>query len=589
MPSEEYRDFIKEAFIAPIRSVLIVDDDYPTFDEVLASQIEANRENRVPALNPAKDWYRDPISIQGVLDRFRASHQPLLVDIHDGSNVNIGEEYKAAGHLHQSDLLVLDYQLDRHLEGDGTKAIDIARALGRSSHFNLVLVHTSEDLDRVFREMLIGLMPPFKNLISDIEIADVVEKLYDLADDYDVLKGRFIELASVEHYLHFRHHFDWPGSKRPAGPSKAGFDEIFVELGVSDAKEKDLIFRWAILQREDLLRPALNQDGILNLSWSEDHPKWLRTDSVFVAFSNKGRNDDLLEELLTALTAWRPRPSRLFLAALRKELEDKGVLAESKALGNNHVLAHWYKRLLESTGSEREVLIGESVTRHSEQLLNFVLPSVVDFASRLVKSEGADADGLCSQYFNVDLSNAKESVRSQIEHNAFVCSKKVEGYHLTTGHVIRVEDDLFVCLSPSCDLVPGRKTDARYGDIGDTLPFTAVRLQPFDSDKLPKRVQSNRYVFLGVDGSIKTYALNDPTNENASPHVFTFYAKDEGRFVNNEKKIYVQKIVSDKKEGLKSVTLDGVVVSQLRYEYALNLLQKLGSVTGRVGLDFIGK
>jgi len=589
MPSEEYKDFIKEAFIEPIRSVLIVDDDYPTFDEVLASQIKANHQGRAPEMNPEKDWYRDPISIQGVLNRFRASHQPLLVDIHDGSNVNIGEEYKAAGHLHQSDLLVLDYQLDRHLQGDGTKAIDIARALGRSSHFNLVLVHTSEDLDRVFREMLIGMMPPFSNLINDDDNAAIGEKLFDLVDDYAKLESELLQLATEEHYLHLRHSSDWPGSERPDGPSKAGFDEITAKLGIVEPREKDLVYRWAIKQREKALSPRLNDEGSLNLSWSEEYPKWMRTDSVFIAFSNKGRNDDLLEELLQALTAWRPRPSRLFLAALRKELEDKGVLAESKALGNNHVLAHWYKRLLESSGSEREVLVGESVTRHSEQLLNFVLPTVVNFATRLVRSESDDANGLCRQYFNVDLNDNREAAKSQIEHNAFVCSKKVEGYHLTTGHILRIGDDLFVCLSPSCDLVPGRKSEVRYGDIGDTLPFTAVRLQSFEGDKLPKRVQSNRFVFLKIDETVKIFGLNDPTNEAASPHSFTFYASNEGRFLPNEKKLRVQRIVSDNIGGLKSQLFDAEVISQLRYEYALNLLQKLGSVSGRVGLDFVGK
>ena len=35
MVSNHYSTFIQEAFIEPIRSVLIVDDDYPTYDEIL--------------------------------------------------------------------------------------------------------------------------------------------------------------------------------------------------------------------------------------------------------------------------------------------------------------------------------------------------------------------------------------------------------------------------------------------------------------------------------------------------------------------------------------------------------------------------
>ena len=51
---------------------------------------------------------------------------------------------KVVNHLHQSDLLILDYQLDKSKSGDGTLAIQILRDLISNEHFNLVIVYTNE-------------------------------------------------------------------------------------------------------------------------------------------------------------------------------------------------------------------------------------------------------------------------------------------------------------------------------------------------------------------------------------------------------------------------------------------------------------
>jgi hypothetical protein len=586
---EKYREFIREAFINPIRSVLIVDDDYPTFDEILGIQIAANENATSPPLRRDKDWYRAPGNIRKVIDRFRSSAQPLLVDIHDGTNVDIGREPKAATHLHQSDLLVLDYQLDKDRKGDGTRAIDIARALASNTHFNMVLVHTGEKLERVFREMLLGLMTPLQGLMTADAFEEAQFAVAEFEEDHEGIGERISAAISTEHYLHFRKFGGvLPLRVTDNAPSGAAFEEAVKLLGV-DSNVALKLMLWAMKKRELSLERVMNNTGAHELSWSEDNPRWLRTDSLFMAFTNKGHSDDLLDELLSTLAAWQPRPSRLFLAMLRAQLEEYGVVAETKALGSNHVLAHWYLRLLESDGAERDYLIAESVGRHSEQLLDYILPKVAGFATRLVEAEGGDPKQLCKTYFDVDLSKPKVEVRSQLEHNAFVCSKKVEGYHLNTGHILEFESEFWVCLSPACDLVPGRKTPKRFGNIGETLPFMAVKLQEMDQEKLPKRVQSNRFIFLEFNGVVRVFCISDPSSEGASPLSFTLYADREGVFEKGEHTLKILRIVSDGEAGLRSESCPAKVVSQLRYEYALNLTQKLGSATGRVGLDFVGK
>ena len=93
-----------------------------------------------------------------IISKFRQRSPPLLVDIHDGQNVGQESEQSNAEHLHQSDLLILDYELDKTRPGDGSRAIQVLRRLMRNDHFNLVVVYTKENLDTVFQEILLGIV-----------------------------------------------------------------------------------------------------------------------------------------------------------------------------------------------------------------------------------------------------------------------------------------------------------------------------------------------------------------------------------------------------------------------------------------------
>src|SRR3546814_798690 len=96
MPNEHYSRFIEEAFVKPIRSVLIVDDDYPTLDEMLDLEVAHEGEGRPP--KTGKTWYDNPERIKSVIDGFRQPQRPLLVDIHDGANVDAKGDAKVAAH-----------------------------------------------------------------------------------------------------------------------------------------------------------------------------------------------------------------------------------------------------------------------------------------------------------------------------------------------------------------------------------------------------------------------------------------------------------------------------------------------------------
>ncbi|MBR0553843.1 hypothetical protein [Stakelama marina] len=75
---------------------------------------------------------------------------------------------------------------------------------------------------------------------------------------------------------------------------------------------------------------------------------------MFIAFSDKNDEGDLIEELKPALAASAPEPSRLIHAKLRAEMAEMGMVAQRTALEDKPALAHWYKRLVEADGSMRK-------------------------------------------------------------------------------------------------------------------------------------------------------------------------------------------------------------------------------------------
>jgi hypothetical protein len=587
MPSNPgYHTFIKEAFIKPIRSVLIVDDDYPTYSEILDTQSIIVQDGEVP--QSAKLWLKNPSKIKKVVESFR--RRPLLVDIHDGRGGE-GNEKELAYHLHQSDLLVLDYQLDG-ANGDGTRAIEIARSVMSNDHFNLVVVHTSAILENAFREMLLGLMSPCtkKPSAKNAKRREELIQAAELENDkiLEVLRAGFKE----EQYFHFR-----KNTKTAFESFRAG-EQPFLNLldlcktakwhGV-DLKN---MFEWMVEDFEarsaKKMQPAGKHE---HPQWSEDH-LWIRSKSGFIAFTNKTNGDvDILEELWRSLIAWSPKPSRLFLTKLRSELEEFGVAAEDAALGNDYVLARWYSELLKGNDLERRTLIGTAIARHAEQLLDFVQDNVLEFAERLVQADAAGplaGNELVKEHFKVDLSNKKSSNRADEDHNVFACTKKPQGWHLQTGHIFKAADALWICLSPSCDLVPGQKKTGHFKDISGQMPFFAVKLKPWNKDEQPTDVQSNRYVFLKTEKDKSSiFCINEPDHPNSSPHWYPLHAANLGRFDDGKKTFSFSKLHME--QG-KLVTKEhrAEVIAQLRYEYAINLAQMLGANFTRIGLDFIG-
>ena len=596
MAHDHYRKFIKEAFVDPIRSVLIVDDDYPTYAEILGTP-----HGRDTARH--KTWHTDPgrKRIERIIRGFRKRTPPLLVDIHDGTDVSIGDDVAVAEHLHQSDLLVLDYQLEASEQDVGTRAIGILRRLMSKAHFNLVIIYTQKKIDSVFDEVRWGLINPSPDRLSKDEVNTVVQLLAEIEDKYEGFWGRVSESIGSAQYFYSRIHKEYYlqtmiEGREPYSKFKSECDEAGC-----NREQEEFVLRYFLerVERGNIVETSYFSAAD-SLHWSESKIKWIKSDSVFVAFSPK-TDDDLLSELQSALSDWNPRPSRLLLTKLRAEMDEHGIAAQDQALSSRHALAYWYDRLLRADNEpERRWRIAESVSRHSDRLISGILPRVEGFAARLIEAErkafGGDIKRVSKEHFGVDLAqNASNMQTAALEHNAFICSMKPKGWHLTTGHVFSMsedkeDDEYWLCLSPACDMVPSQISSWNRNTFGkQRLPFIAVKLRPTCDATLLKNVHSNRFVALQFRGEVRCFCFNDPSRDGSAPHWQVLYAENRGELNEpngDDLRFQVSRIEKEETQ-LISKRHEAIVVSQLRYEYALNLIQKLGISLTRIGLDFV--
>ncbi|HUY04338.1 MAG TPA: hypothetical protein VMV33_13730, partial [Rhodocyclaceae bacterium] len=76
-----------------------------------------------------------------------------------------------------------------------------------------------------------------------------------------------------------------------------------------------------------------------------------------------------------------------------------------------------------------------------------------------------------------------------------------------------------------------------------------------------------------------TAALSNPRWEQ-------MFAKNSGVFEDLDRRLTIADLSASGNGELAAASTTGQVVAQLRYEYALNLLQRLGTNLSRIGLDF---
>ena len=625
-----FKDLVSEAFIAPLRSVLIIDDQYPTWEEIFNSRLdEHDQSTEIEYKSEGKKWRKDSATAKEVLNlvrNFRCQNPGLIIDIHDGAYKEAdgnatGSETpdELADHLHQSDLLILDYNLEGSEAGTGG---DLARTILNSvlcnQHFNLVVVHTSENLDDVFNESVLSLLCSCTSRFDqDLhETTDAIgEKLAE--DNPEFHADMVLECFDKAMYVKFRSFGEDCCSyilreyMSGRGSFKA-LSDVADGLKLRGGDKKNFFF-WALRRYEKFIEKSFcTKKAPKSLSWkNEGGQKWLRTSRGFVSFVNKGP-DNLLEDLLAALVDWKPSPSRLISAKYRYEMSRMGADVEDEVLRQKFSHAKFYDVIKNPTDKSnlgklnedqinglRRLRLREHVGRQSEMLSFLIEDQVADFGSRVHHCDEVTAGNFASHY-GVDLGEENQMREAVARYNRHVCclpSKQTPDgtdlvEQLDSGHIFQFRGAWWVCATPACDLQLGQ-TKIAFTESGNSSlrPFTALKLHKVADLKkfTPKLINSGSYCFIEESGEIiglGAKELEKDLAEPATPKVTwrSMIAKNGGKIINGQLCILDLKL-----EGDQVVIGDepATIHAKLRYEYALNFIQRVGGSVSRIGLGYV--
>ncbi|HAS6292881.1 TPA: ABC transporter permease [Vibrio vulnificus] len=591
---------IKEAYIDPIRSVMVVDDEYPTLSKLITGD---------DGSNPA-----DKERLLEVIGMCKEHENNWMLDVHDGQFNGTGD----VDNLHHSDLLILDYHLEGNGDdGRGEKALGVLSSLAQKEHFNLVVVHTKGYTDvgaddgyravfkdivfhlqcqKLFKEIPEGLLQGRK--ITDAldawedEQSGIVDSLIDCISDFEYLKLFALNIAPEK----------IDSSLPELRELKSKYDSRPLDED-DDLEQLEFKFlQWFVLWKKgERLRERFGLIDFDDLQWSEDDAyMWVKAGNLFVCVAGKAvPTAELPTKLLEALEHWGPHPHRLLLAKLRHKLDEHGFALTSNVLSKQHTQAGWLRDLLKVSEKDLEQQAWCTAQNHLEEMSWHYKDELSQYLTRVVQSLGASgmpAEDIEKRFFpEVVLNNDFEIFKSS---NAFSNSLPVEGKHLTTGHVLKngTTGEYFLVVTPACDLVPGRngQQSSIEAVIQRLYPIAGALRQ--DSDTRPlggqvlfercrEFVNSKQLIFIPVGENIEVFSAVSMLYKNANPNLTSLAFANEG-------------IWNDRFE-LRSYSLnlsltppqvkvcDYTIVGQLRYEYALHHSKVSGEYVSRIGLDYI--
>ncbi|ALQ10505.1 hypothetical protein D172_020805 (plasmid) [Pseudoalteromonas sp. Bsw20308] len=618
----DYKPFLKEAYIQPIRTVTVIDDEYPTLEHLVTKGKEGFKGDDIERLS-------DIIKVS------RGDQFNWLLDVYDGKE-EVFETNNVSRRLHHSDLLILDYHLDGEDDGLCQKSLDIIKHLADNRHFNIVAVHTKGytgekgSVNDVLCDIIASLQvkPRAVNLNDNLK-TNIESAVDDWSDDSPDIRKELLDSISKIDLLYLIHN-SLNSLFSPAFEDEKlqAFTNIFEQKPDEVKLVKPLLLKWLINEKYREFEGIAPNEAVKHFDWGvENDINWIKTEDLFLTVVGKRTTqvNEIPEKLLSAMECWRPHPHKLILSKLRNDVESKGISASSNILNKKHLQAAWLKELLKtSTEYESKTAAWSTVSKLWEELATEIKGDLGDFTIRLLSALNvaeADKKKLLS-YFVPTESDTDEL--EQVKHaNCFSCSRKISTHHIITGHILKIGNSYLLCLTPICDLVPDQKNNdlniVKGQEIKALMPVTLVQM--YDANEalkltresmraslnLPKEhfpelsktevlqqvinySTQNNLLFIqpdGPEGDIKILSFTAGLDGKANPKSKNYYIENQGIFQEGEPVNLHIAEPCDKGVVLKVTPQKGIVVAELRYEYALNLLSRLGFAKSRVGLDFI--
>lgn len=600
-------ELVRDVYIKPIRSLLAIDDEFPTLDEFLDAKLAEGALKK-----KGTDILREIIKFA------REREIPWLVDVHDGKDISGNQEKKIAPRLHASDLMVLDYKLKGEELG-GSTAIEILRGLATNDHFNLVLLYTKGEngnIIDVLYEIALGLCKRNDTYkLTDEEhqtIINALELWQNTTEQEDSSEKLLEEFTSQLYLKSFERRggsLKWILDTDGSAPLK----DKLANVARYGKIQQDLLLRWLFENRQEKVSTQLCDTDLGQIRiGADENCCWISCEKLFITLlSKRCAPKEFESKIINAIVASHPTPHRLLLTKMRASIEQRGLVAEVDILRDAYVQTAWLEDFLKPNPNDEVSAIVGTVTRHWEAMGDALRSELMKFGSTLR-----------AQYHGVELQEVMKrsglrvvdpnSYETLERYNSFVSTKPFDRGHLTTGHVFSIshgiikatqdsegvglfensmrtpsEPEYWMCLSPACDMVPGQKgkhKDSNGVEINDDLlPFTAVRLHAIKSETAIGKATENLCIFLKFEDSIKAFSILTNADAKGSPIWEKMIAINGGLFCAETKLLKISRVTTIGRQ-VKVHEVDATVFAQLRSDYATNLLQKFGAQLTRPGL-----
>jgi hypothetical protein len=555
---------LREAFIEPIRFALLLDDRFPIYSTLAENRFDAKLDNA-----KAKALFEF------------CRKQGWLCDIDNRRSV--AEEFEAHKHLHQSDLLILDFNLDPADQNDPTAALKIIQLLAASDHFNLVVIYTTSDVDAVARDIVFSLGGGAPLTAPATEAARA--SLEDLDPEHSQAIAEALSWSVIDNYL----------KRSNQGVSATDLRKCLTAAQITGAAQTAMVDYLAFDRmnrklKPDVLigrRPEVCVDSSLGRTGTA---RWVTQGNVFIAIVNKGEEPNvLIDRLIEALEAWDPEPLRVMMMHARAAIERAGSLADQKVLETSRLQAGWLLHiLLGTTDDERRGRISELYGRLFERLAGNVKPSITEFGMSVIGPGADDPVAIARKLAGAphDLGAAK------VFHalNEHLASDVCPDGPMTAGVIFRGTrggaEAYWMCTSPACDLMPGQNRSGWDGELRPLRPASVIRMRiikrEFSVADALQEADRGRHVFLFLGG--KEVAFQVIEEQSRQMELETILLDGDGLIFDGAFKGHIVERDSSGAPAFKAV--DFQVLAKLRPDYANRILTQSGHQRSRIGVDF---
>ena len=520
------RELIREFYIDSIRSVVFIDDEFPTLETLLRGNNDAVADAEATAVAGMTDPDAPLFSTSttpsadtgsGAADTANPAEDDRVFQLVEschrkGLLVDILNDYPAGKDFwKRADLLVLDYEIG----SSERKTIDALRELSGEKGFKPVIIYTHGDAESVeeniYSELTGKKKDGDKNNIPTGEGNDDCPKQNSL-NDVPCFRYNNLFIVVVKKNNEGGSRKEEGGSRTEvSSPQGATIDTLLEKLErglLKDSPSPMNILAWIIAVD---LRRHIHENIDRMLPTNED-----KASALFAAIHNAGET----------------------------QTREGGLLALDKILG---------------------VLFRKAASSLSDGTQTALTSLLACIGKKCEGGNFAFVHGLEKAF-------EKHEDDPYAHLNKFICNEPEIPKKVTTGTIFSKGSSskrrYYVCVSPECDLARG-----------EWKKLCCVKLTL--CDKAPEELtdlNSNKYILFTAGGSVKMAAV-DPLKVN----LHDFFLR-EGATPEYYRVLPPRQGESPKCEGVKIT-----IVGQLRPEYAHRLMARAGAWHSRIGLDFIEK